>query len=159
MNKAEACEFLGVSERSLARYAAQGRIGVKYVKGTRGNVAEYNDADLKQLKDELSQPVQVRGTIERLPVRSESLALAPVSGIGSLPDLLSLIAERLKPDGRPTVAIENKLTLSLVEASTLSGLSQNFLSAAIHANKLKAAKRGRGWNIKRTDLDNFIKKL
>ncbi|HET8671178.1 MAG TPA: helix-turn-helix domain-containing protein [Candidatus Saccharimonadales bacterium] len=159
MNKAEACEFLGVSERSLARYAAQGRIGVKYVKGTRGNVAEYDDADLKRLKEELSQPVQVRGTLEPLPARSDSQALAPVSGMGSLPDLLALIAERLRPDGRPTVAVENKLTLSLAEAAALSGLSQNFLSAAIHGDKLRAAKRGRGWNIKRTDLDSFIKKL
>ncbi len=159
MNKLEACKFLGVSERSLARYASQGRIGVKYVKGTRGNVAEYDNADLKRLKDELNQPVQVRGSLERLPAKSANLAIAPVSDIGMVPDLLSLIAERLKPADKPTVAVENKLTLSLAEAAALSGLSQHYLNEAIHAKKLKAAKRGRGWNIKRTDLDNFIKRL
>ena len=57
MNKAEACQFLKVSERSLARYAAQGKIGVTYQKGKRGNVALYDDEDLKRLKEELSQPI------------------------------------------------------------------------------------------------------
>lgn len=156
MNKTEACEFLGVSERSLARYASQGKIGVKYIKGARGNVAEYDDDDLKRLKEELSQPVQVRGAVERLPA---NLAIAPVAGVGGVPDILALIAERLKPQDKPTVAIENKLTLSLAEAATLSGLSQSFLSQSIHAQNLRAAKRGRGWNIKRDDLDTFIKKL
>ncbi len=50
MNKQEACAFLNVSERSLARYAAQGKIQVTYVKGTRGNVAVYDDADFQKLK-------------------------------------------------------------------------------------------------------------
>jgi excisionase family DNA binding protein len=158
MNKTEACQFLGVSERSLARYAAQGKIGVTYKKGKRGNVADYDDGDLERLKDELSQPVSARPAVESLP-NSDSLALAPVSGIGKLPDLLSLIADRLKPDDKPQVSIENKLTLSLAEAAALSGLSQGFLSGSIHSEKLKAAKRGRGWNIKRADLDRFIEKL
>ena len=158
MNKAEACQFLKVSERSLARYAVQGKIGVTYQKGKRGNVALYDDEDLKLLKEELSQPILTRPAIERLPSH-DSMALAPVSGIGSVPDLLSLIAERLKPNDKPQVGIENKLTLSLAVAAALSGLSQNFLASSIHSNKLKAAKRGRGWNVKREDLDKFIKKL
>jgi excisionase family DNA binding protein len=159
MNKAEACSFLGVSERSLARYAAQGKISVSYEKGKRGNVAVYSDDDLQRLKDELSQPVSMRPAVERSLATTDSHAIAPVSMISTLPDLLTLIAERLKPSERPQVAIENKLTLSLAEAAALSGLSQNFLSDAIHDGKLKAAKRGRGWNVKRNDLDSFIKKL
>jgi excisionase family DNA binding protein len=49
--------------------------------------------------------------------------------------------------------------LSLSDASYLSGLSRGFLRDAIKAKRLKAAKRGRGWNIKRIDLDIYIRKL
>jgi excisionase family DNA binding protein len=164
MNKKDACEFLGVSERSLARYAAQGKIQVIYCKGQRGKVADYEESDLQRLKEEIGQPVMLRPRRADLPVsdlhaRADSHAIAPVSGAGSIPDLLTLIAERLQPSSRPVVAVENKLTLSLAEASALAGLSRSILVEAIHAKKLKGAKRGRGWNIKRADLDEYIKKL
>ena len=52
-----------------------------------------------------------------------------------------------------------KLTLTLADAAQLSGLSKDYLLKAIRARKLKAAKRGRGWNVKRSDLEAWIKKL
>jgi excisionase family DNA binding protein len=67
--------------------------------------------------------------------------------------------ESLKPDAKDSVPLADKLTLNLVEASALAGLSRGFLMDAIKGKKLKAAKRGRGWNVKRSDLDAFIAKV
>jgi excisionase family DNA binding protein len=51
------------------------------------------------------------------------------------------------------------LTLSLAEASQLSGLSRNHLRQAIEEKKLKARIIGRGWRVKRDDLDAYVRKL
>jgi excisionase family DNA binding protein len=57
------------------------------------------------------------------------------------------------------LSIADKLTLSLVEASQLSGLSRNHLRQAIEDKKLRARIIGRGWRVKREDLDAYVKKL
>lgn len=166
MNKQEACEFLGVSERSMARYAAQGKVQVTYTKGTRGNVAVYNDADLRKLKEELAEPVSIRpSVINENHATSASLAKRSMA---SIPDLFNHLHARDEAlisaltslsHHRATVAIESKLTLDLVEASMLSGLSKQRLREAIKDKKLKGKIIGRGWRIKRADLEIYIQKL
>ncbi len=59
----------------------------------------------------------------------------------------------------PAVAVENKLTLNLAEAAQLSGLSRQHLREAIRGKKLKAKIIGRGWRMKRSDLESYIQKL
>ncbi len=63
------------------------------------------------------------------------------------------------PAATPTIPVADKLTLSLVEASQLSGLSRGHLREAIEAKKLKARIIGRGWRVKRDDLDLYVRKL
>ncbi len=66
------------------------------------------------------------------------------------------------PDGHaqaPPIPVADKLTLSLVEASQLSGLSRGHLREAIEAKKLKERIIGRGWRVKRDDLDSYVAKL
>jgi excisionase family DNA binding protein len=46
-----------------------------------------------------------------------------------------------------------------MEAAQLSGLSRGHLREAIDAGKLKARIIGRGWRVKRDDLDAYVKKL
>jgi len=164
MNKQEACTYLGVSERSLARYAAQGKIQVTYNKGTRGNVAVYDDADLERLKEELGAPQAIRPANEQaIPANSASLAIRPMASMEEFIERLqtrdeTLITSLLHSQNNH-VAIENKLMLSLSEAAKLAGLSRNHLREAIRDNKLKAQIIGRGWKIKRTDLESYIQKL
>lgn len=158
MNKRDACKYLNASARSLARYAAQGKIGVTYLKGKRGNVAEYNDEDLERLKAELQQAITTRPALERLPATPASLAVSQ-SNIGNVSDLLSLIAVSLKESKRPPVAIESKPLLTLKECSALTGLSRDILRKAIQAGTLKGGIIGKGFKIKRTDFDSYIKKL
>jgi excisionase family DNA binding protein len=55
--------------------------------------------------------------------------------------------------------LAHKLTLSLAEAAQLSGLSRNHLRAAIEEKKLKARIIGRGWRVKRSDLEAYVVKL
>lgn len=79
---------------------------------------------------------------------------------GRVDRLLSAI-EALGPDSKPTPISElaAKLTLSLKEAARLSGLSAGWLRTAIKHGDLQATKRGRGWNIKRADLEKYISNL
>jgi excisionase family DNA binding protein len=57
------------------------------------------------------------------------------------------------------VRLSDKLTLSLTEAALLAGLSRGHLRLAIAEKKLKARIIGRGWRVKREDLEAYVKKL
>src|SRR5207302_10110789 len=88
-------------------------------------------------------------------------ALAPIMetvSAGIINQIFSKI-QTMRDSDRASVPISERLTLTLDQASSLSGLSRGLLREAIHARRLKAAKRGRGWNIKRADLDVYMKKL
>jgi transposase len=75
--------------------------------------------------------------------------------------LLKKDLEKTKGSGRKkTVPIESKLTFSLEEAAALSGLPESYLLKAIRSGELKASdKRSEGWNIKRWDLEDFVRSL
>jgi len=47
----------------------------------------------------------------------------------------------------------------LTRAAQLSGLSRGHLREAIEEKKLKARILGRGWRVKRDDLEAYVKKL
>jgi excisionase family DNA binding protein len=49
--------------------------------------------------------------------------------------------------------------LSIDEAAALAGLSAHHVREAIKAGALKAKIVGRGWRVKRPDLDAYVKKL
>jgi excisionase family DNA binding protein len=173
MDKKQAAEFLGVSTRAIERYAAKGKVNVSYTKNKTGQaLAEFNDTDLERLKGELQQaPYPKRPTVEARTTDTPDIAdnqnghstqaLMP-RNLVDFAELLSIgVGKQIiaAQSNHQPVPISDKLTLSLSEASHLSGLSRGFLLDGIHTRKLKAAKRGRGWNVKRADLDAFIKKL
>lgn len=154
MNKKQAAEYLSVSERAIERYTAKGKLHVTYEKGKTGTIAIYDEAELKTLKSEMKNPPAPQRSTDS----SDKLMRVTQSGLALAQAIGQAIGEQLpKPNGH--VPIESKLTLTLKEAASLSGLSRSFLVGAIHNKKLKAAKRGRGWNIKRADLDSYVSKL
>ena len=57
------------------------------------------------------------------------------------------------------VRLADKLTLTLTEAALLSGLSRSHLREAIEAGELKGRIIGRGFKVKRADLDAYMRKL
>lgn len=160
MNKEDAAAFLGVSVRALQRYAAAGKLSVTYTKGPRGQVAEFSEEELTKFKEQLETPLH-RPAVTSTDTPDQQ-AVIPVTAAPLVPQALGekLVSalEALQP--RPTtVAIEHKLILTLLEASSLCGLSKNFLRDAIKGRKLKAQLIGKGWKIKRSDLEAYVKKL
>ncbi len=173
MNKQQAAKFLGVSTRAIARYVAKGKLPVTYEKGKTGMQAVFDPGELKKLKKEMNEPVHspavvTAGAETALTTRAKSGAVTPVGLIDTL-DKLAATWDRMsavmedqtnhEPAQLPPSELTHQLTLNIADAAVLSGLTRHFLIEAIHEGKLKAEKRGRGWNIKRSDLDAYIKKL
>lgn len=161
MNKEQAAKFLGVSVRTLQRHTAAGRISAKYLPGKQGHQAVYDRAELERFKTELAEVTPyVRPTVAPVTNGTGSTALAPIQPnyAEKLAAALEALKEALRP-AAPPVPLSEKLMLTLAEAAQLSGLSRGFLLGSIKARKLKAQILGRGWKIKRSDLETFIQKL
>jgi len=87
------------------------------------------------------------------------------AGAALFTDRLIAALEALRPRQLPAAPaptlsdIAHKLMLTLPEAAALSNLSRNHLRQAIKTGRLKAQKIGRGWRIKRADLDAYVSAL
>jgi excisionase family DNA binding protein len=183
VNKKEAAEFLGISERSLERHTAQKRIGHTLKPGKTRPVLDYESAELERFKEELKaevhRPAEVQAddptSNQDTPTNAASdggKALATFGGLSGPPArtldffgaLLQMAraeaqAETQRDAQRPTVDVADKLLLTLAEAQALTGLSRATLRDAIEADELKARQMGRTWRVKRSDLESYIKKL
>ena len=173
MNKLEAVAYLktkhdlNVSSRSLENYVHRGLLPREYVKGKTRDVADFQAKDLDALAVELQHP-RARETSalmeNRTPLQREQFAMllnflidelgGQRAGALALPAGAGARARTPAP-----VDVKDKLTLTLKEAAELSGFSKDYLRAALRSKKLKGAKRGPGWNIKRADLEAWVKKL
>ena len=61
--------------------------------------------------------------------------------------------------GKPLLPLSDRHELSIKEASALSGYTSQLVMEAIHQGSLKATKKSGRWVLKRTDLDEWIRKL
>ncbi len=145
------------------------------VKGKTGDVADFDESELRKLKAKMDNHRAPRAAVVKEGDESpehEPRSLARLSDVEEAHVMANLlqrfvtIFQQTEPaqlttgrQSKPVVPITSKLTLSIADAAELSGLSENFIREAIHGKKLKAAIRGRGYNIKKTDLELFIKKL
>jgi hypothetical protein len=162
MNKKEASEFLGVSIRLVEKYAAEGRLGkILYVRGKTGKQAEYNQDAVEKLKAALESPdtaLTTNSPDARLFVAQlvEAMASREQAHVEAIRGLLSGSSEEPRS---ASVRVSEKLLLNLKDCRLLTGLSEQNLRDAIKAEKLKAKIIGRGWKVKRQDLDKFINNL
>jgi excisionase family DNA binding protein len=166
MDKKQAADYLKISPRTLNRLVQTGALSIAYV----ANKATFDNKELKAYRDAQKNPQFLTrpGTKQETgdaPGASQSLALTPAAqsfartsdGHNFFAALAAMIDERA---AAPRLSLESKLSLTLAEAAQLSGYSKNFLRVAIHLDKLKAARgRGRGWNIKTSDLKSFVEDL
>ncbi len=157
MNKTEAAQFLGVSPRTLQRLSQQGKIGVAYKNSKTGAEADYDEEELRRYLEQQSSIIYKPAT--QAPQTSQALATIQPEALALRDERLITALEALQPTKKPTVPVESKLTLSILEAAALAGLSRAHLLKAIKAKKLKAQKLGRGWRCKREDLNNYVQKL
>lgn len=167
MTKQEAMEFLGISKKTLERYVTKGMIKVSYIKGKTNNVGIYDEQQLIQLKEQLAQPIQAPAIARP---QKASIALSSTASIASTAVQALVPAAATVFDVAPetrkevlftvsTVRASVQLALTLEDAAMLTRLSRQYLSSDIKAGKLKAAKRGRGWHIKRSDLEAYVATL
>jgi predicted transcriptional regulator len=146
MNKKQVAEFLGVSTRIVEKYASEGRLGeVIYVRGKTGKQAEYNREAVENLKTILESPDTAIAT--KTPDARLILA-SLIEAITSREELRSA-----------SVRVSEKLLLNLNDCKLLTGLSEQNLRDAIKSERLKAKIIGRGWKIKKKDLDDFVDSL
>ncbi len=187
LNKQEAADFLGVSVRALERYVQQGRISVKYEKGKTRPTANFEQAELEAFREELNQPtvkpafesrqtapdeyrqISSEGEYRQIATDQEQETGIAVQTPGEITEfgeiatvdrLASIIEGLLSQDNNHSkVPVADKLLLTMAEAQALTGLSREFLKDAISSGELKAKLIGKGWRIKRGDLDEYVDKL
>jgi excisionase family DNA binding protein len=146
MNKKEVSEFLGVSTRLVERYASEGRLGeITYVRGKTGKQADYNRDAVEKLKQTLESPDTAIAT------KTPDARLFAAS-------LIEAITNREEVRSA-SVRVSEKLLLSVKDCRLLTGLSEQTIRDAIRDETLKSRRIGRGFKVKRTDLDEFINKL
>lgn len=133
----------------------------------------FNEGELDRLKKELDgllpeQWPETKSLVHQqpeatnlVPAESEAIAPAQLPEIGErlIAALESLLRARQATEEVAISAIAQKLMLNLHEASLLSNLSRGHIREAIRGGRLKAKIIGRGWRIKRADLDIYIRAL
>jgi len=173
MNIHEAAERLGVSTRAVRRYIAKKRLTPNYVKGPHGLEAEFDPAQVEELKQEMARQ-GVTALMARAPVTVEKPGRSEVTGKGSKASGVTLTAEQLaqlldytanQAASRVIEGVGEKLSqvmrqgrkmvLTLAEASQESGLSRDKIRAACQAGHL-GRREGRRWRIKRTELRRYV---
>jgi excisionase family DNA binding protein len=162
MNKKEVAAFLGVSIRLVEKYAAEGRLGkITYIRGKTGKQAEYNQDAVEKLKAVLESPdtaLTTNSPDARLFVAQlvEAMASREQAHVEAIRGLLSGSSEEPRS---ASVRVSEKILINLSDCRSLTGLSEATLRDAIKSKKLKAKIIGRGWKVKRQDLDEFINNL
>jgi excisionase family DNA binding protein len=183
MNKKDAATYLGISTRTLEWHVKQKNIGARKVRGKTGEIADFDEGELRKLKAQIDERRAPVHAVVRESHESHDTEPRNMTGLARLSDVspdqfmqmlaqayttgVSEVMQRLPamlppaPDGHVAAAIPvaDKLMLTLADAAALTSLSKDHLSAAIHAGKLKARIIGRGWKVKRDDLDLYVKKL
>jgi excisionase family DNA binding protein len=162
MNKKEASEFLGVSTRLVEKYASEGRLGeVTYVRGKTGKQAEYNQEAVEKLKAALDSPdtALTATTPDARLFAAQLVEAIAAREQASIEAIRGLLLESGEQSRSASIRVSEKILLNLTDCRTLTGLSDDFLREAIHTGTLKAKIIGRGYKVKRQDLDEFINNL
>jgi excisionase family DNA binding protein len=156
MDKKAVAATLSITKRQVETYASQGRLGeVTYVRGRTGRQAVYGEAEVERLKLELESPD--RPPMGMMP-RSDAAGLVAPADRERFITALEALATQRRGVGFGAY-ISEKIILTLKDAVALTSLSKDTIVAAIKDGRLKAKIIGRGWKIKRSDLNDFAAKL
>jgi len=172
LNKQQAAEYLGTSVRTLLRLTGE-RIA-HLPKRRQSEETFFDKAELDRYLHESQNGTSVISAVvtpdtlgtpsenQGLMRRSTDVSISPVAldtgDTRDTPEMRLRMLAAFEAMASP-VRLTDKLTLTLTEASLLSGLSRNHLRQAIEEKKLKARIIGKGWRVKRSDLDAYVQKL
>jgi hypothetical protein len=155
MNKQQAAKELKISVRSLQRLVQNKALTVVYQRGNSGKQEAVFDADeVARYKTERDKPNnKPNNKLVRLPINDKN-TLARNATL----EFLEIFKNSL-PNQKTVVPIADKILLTVSDCRLLTGLSEKRIIEAIKAEKLKAQFIGKGWKIKRTNLNQFIDNL
>ncbi len=157
MDKKQVAAALSITKRQVETYASQGRLGeVTYIRGRTGRQAVYDELEVERLKRELEAPDRPMGMMPR----SDAAGLiAPADRERFITAIEALTRGANRRGVGFGAYISEKIVLTLKDAVALTSLSETSLRKAIKAGNLKARIVGRGYKIKRSDLNDFAAKL
>jgi excisionase family DNA binding protein len=165
MTKREVADYLGVSVRTVEGYIEKKKLHPTLATGVRGKVSVFDEEEVERLKTERGEvvftPPPKAVTSDTATPAQTALALAGAGRSNALLELINALSNSAasRKHEASVTDLAHKLTLSLDEAARLSGLSRGHLWQAIEEKKLKARIIGRGWRVKRDDLDIYVRKL
>ncbi len=166
LSKQEAAEFLEVAPKTLERAVKSGQLAATYVKTKHGQTPIFEQTELERFQAARNapvySPVTTPSALEKTvppSVRGIYRQLANKPTYADEPTFADQLAEVFR-QGKQTIGLTDKLTISLNDAASLSGLSKTFLKKAISNKTLKTFPGQRGAkHIRRSDLDKFIENL
>jgi excisionase family DNA binding protein len=151
MNKVEAAKELNISIRSLQRLAQDEILKVVYQRGASGKQEAVFDAEqIAKYKLERDKPTD---KLVKLPTYDKKQLAR-----NDTQQFLEIFKTAITAQ-KPIVPIADKILLTVKDCQLLTGLSEQTIRDSIRDTKLKARVIGRGFKVKRTDLDEFINKL
>lgn len=160
MNKREAAEYLGVSTRAIERYTARGKLTPEYEKGRTGPAPVYDRTQLDALRREMNDTTgKLRLTIDTDKPAKIDRTDSHISFNRAGSNLGALVAAINKVHSQSASEIAAKLLFSIKEAQKLTGLSEEHIRNAIHTGKLKGSIIGRGYKVKKADLEKYVARL
>jgi len=151
MNKVEAAKELKISVRSLQRLAQDEVLKVVYQRGASGKQEAVFDAEeVAKYKLERDKPTD---KLVKLPIYDKNTLAR-----NDTQQFLEIFKTAITSQ-KPIIPIADKILLTVKDCQLLTGLSEQIIRDSIRDTKLKARVIGRGFKVKRTDLDEFINKL
>jgi hypothetical protein len=142
MSKAEVCELLGKSKRTVETFVSRGRLGVGYFAGANGKTAQFRRAEVEALKRELETPFYRPAPVTSFPEHEHSAT--SVVRVASADPLAGLAAHLARlATAYPSPASE-KPWLTLDEAAAWSGLPKGWLLAEAKAGNSFARNASKG---------------
>ncbi len=158
MNKEVAAEYLSVSVRTLQRLIKRGEIAVRYERGHKGDEAHFDEEDLRLYLERHKPALLIRPGSSALVRHDAPSVVSPVMTDAATNGATDSTARRMLA-AFESLSVGNKLLLNLSEVRSLTGLSDQHLREAIHAGTLKGRIIGRGYKVKRVDLEAYVRKL
>lgn len=150
LTKKEAADTLNIGEKTIERYVAKGKIQQSWrkVEGRRP-IAVYNPTDIEKLK-----PEHFRAEFVEIEPETKAVAKAapPPLAARNGAEMFQFLAAAM--GSAQTVALKEKLFLTVEEAAAYSGLPQAYLRRLIAEEKLAVIRSGKSF-IRRKDLETL----
>lgn len=143
MTKAEVCEHIGKSKRTVAQYIADGKLPAQYVSGPHGREARFKIADVERLKRELEVPM-----VRAVPAPAQALQrIDPMAEV-----VAAFKAMRELP---PVQQVQHPRFLAIDLAAEYTGLPEGLLTRWIRKGLLHGVQFQGKRYVRRVDLDGL----